>query len=164
MELEVFGEVQNQLDDKGRVTMSRRFQPLFCTGGILTRAFNGKSLVFYPTSIWNAFQQRLKDIKTRIIDQDPAFFLKAELATGNMNRFMSCGVNLPGLDGQNRLTIPPTLRHWAKLDKEVSLIGMGDTIEIWDTDTWHAFNEEQMTVEALERSLSALSARPLSAN
>ena len=159
MELEVFGEAQNQLDDKGRLNVPRRFQPLFCQGGFLTRAFNGKSLVFYPTTIWNEFQQRLKDIKKRVADQDPAYFLKAELITGNMNRFLSCGVQIAELDGQNRLTVPPTLRHWANVKKEVTMIGMGDTIEFWDTESWHAYNEEHLSIEELEKSMSALSMR-----
>ena len=163
MEVQVYGEAQNQLDDKGRVNVPRRFQPLFFSGGFLTRAFNGKSLVFYPTSIWDAFQQRLKDIKTRMADQDPAFFLKAELITGNLNRFLSCGVQITELDGQNRLSIPPTLRHWAYLKKEVTLIGVGDTVEIWDTETWHAYNAEHLTIEELEKSMSALSMRTPSA-
>jgi len=159
MDLKVYGEAQNQFDDKGRVNAPRRFVPLFANGGFLTRAFNEKSLIFYPTPIWNAFQQRLEDIKTRIADQDPAFFLKAERATGNLHRFLNCGVQITELDGQNRLVIPPTLRGWASLKKEVTFIGMGDTIEIWDTETWHAYNAEQLTIGELEKSMSALSIR-----
>jgi|GEM_PF-222324 len=163
MLLKIFGEAQNQFDDKGRVNVPRRFTPLFATGGFLTRAFNGKSLIYYPTSIWDGFQQRLDDIKTRIAEQDPAFFLKAELVTGNLNRFLSCGVQVTELDAQNRLSIPPTLRHWANLKKEATFIGMGDTIELWDTETWHAYNAEHLTIEDMEKSLSALRMRAPSA-
>lgn len=165
MELEVFGEDKNRLDDKGRLNIPRRFQPLFCQGGFLTRAFNGKSLVFYPTSIWNEFQQRLKDIKKRVADQDPAFFLKAELITGNMNRFLSCGVQISELDTQNRVTITESLRNWAhiELKNDVTMIGLGDTIEFWDTETWLAYNTEHLSIEELEKSMSALSMRNVSA-
>lgn len=164
MELsKVYGEAQNLLDDKGRINVPRRFAPLLANGGFLTRAFNEKSLIFYPTPIWDAFQQRLDDIKRRIADQDPASFLKAERATGNLHRFLNCGVQLTELDGQNRMVIPSALRGWANLKKEVTIIGMGDTIEIWDTETWHAYNLEQLTIDELDKSLSALSMRAPSA-
>jgi len=163
MELEVFGEAQNQLDDKGRLNIPRRFQPLFCQGGYLTRAFNGQSLVFYPTPIWSQLQQRLKELKQRMVDQDPALFMKAEMITGNMTRFLSCGTKIDDLDGQHRLTIPPALRPWGHLKKDVTLIGMGDTIELWDTEIWLAYNNEQLSVAALEKSMSALSVRGASA-
>jgi len=163
MGVKVYGEAQNQLDAKGRVIVPRRFVSLLADGGFLTRAFNEKSLIFYPTPIWEAFQQRLEDINTRIADQDPAFFLKAERATGNMNRFLNCGVEVNELDGQNRLVIPPNLRHWADLKKDVTFIGMGDKIEIWDTEIWHAYNAEQLTIEELDKSMSALSMRTPSA-
>lgn len=159
MELEVFGEIKHQLDDKGRVSVSRTLQPLFFTGGFLTRAFNDRSLVFYPLPIWNEFQQRLKEIKRRITEQDPANFLKAELITGNLNRFLSCGTQITALDNQGRLLIPPALREWARLDKEVTLIGLGETIEVWNTEVWRTYNQEQMTIAALEQSMSALSMR-----
>lgn len=161
--LKVYGEAQNTLDDKGRVNTPRRFVPLFANGGFLTRAFNAKSLIFYPTPVWEALQQRLDDIKTRISNQDPASFLKAERATGDLYRFLNCGVPINELDGQNRLTIPPALRKWANMTKEVTFIGMGDTIEIWDTETWHAYNLEQLTIEELDKAMSALSMRPQSA-
>jgi len=157
--VKVYGEAQNLLDDKGRVNVPRRCAPLFSNGGFLTRAFNEKSLIFYPTPIWDTLQQRLEDIKTRIADQDPASFLKTERATGNLHRFLNCGVQVTELDGQNRLLIPPSLRGWANLKKEVTFIGMGDTLEIWDTETWHAYNGEQLTIDELDRSMSALSIR-----
>ena len=44
------------------------------------------------------------------------------------------------LDASGRALIP-NLRH-AKLDLEVSVIGVGDHVELWDTASWNAYLEE----------------------
>ena len=36
-------------------------------------------------------------------------------------------------DKQHRVTIPPTLREYAGLDRELTVIGAGNRAEIWDT-------------------------------
>lgn len=156
----IFGEVQNQLDDKGRVSVPKGFQALFNRGGYLSRAFNGKSLAFYPLPIWNGFQAQIKAIKQRMTENDPAAFLEAEVATGKMLRFLSGGMRIEGLDNQKRLTIPLALRSWAKMSKEITLIGMGDTVEIWDTETWHQYIAEQLTIEQMVESSKALRRTP----
>ena len=37
-------------------------------------------------------------------------------------------------DKQHRVTIPPTLREYAGLDRDLTVIGAGNRAEIWDTD------------------------------
>ena len=39
--------------------------------------------------------------------------------------------------------IPPGLRDYAGLDREVTVIGAGDRAEIWDTAAWNAYLEEK---------------------
>ena len=138
--MEAYGESKHQLDDKYRLNIPRRLLPLFDHGGFLTRAYNGQSLVYYPITVWLDLQKQLNTVKAKLTEQEPALFLKAELATDSLRRFLSCGQEVT-VDGQGRLTLPQSLRERAKLVKDVTLIGMGDRIEIWDTATWEQFDQ-----------------------
>jgi len=153
-----YGESKHQLDDKYRLNIPRRFLHLFEHGGFLTRAYNGRSLVYYPITVWTELQKQLGSVKERLIAQDPALFLKAELATDTLTRFLSCGQDV-SLDGQGRLTLPQSLRERAKLTKDVTLIGMGDRIEIWDTAIWEEY-DRGLDPAAMGELLSTLSQRP----
>ena len=46
-------------------------------------------------------------------------------------------------DKQGRITIPPTLRTWASLTKDVVVIGAMNRLEIWDDAAWTAYSESQ---------------------
>lgn len=149
--MRVHGEFDHQIDDKGRINIPRKLQPLFEHGGFLTRAFNGQSLVFYSHEAWEEVQDRLASIEF------------TELAADDVARYLSCGTDVK-LDGQGRLSVPPNLRRRAKLDRDVTLIGLGNKIEIWDTQIWYAYDEERLTPDTMGKALSELSPRkPVSA-
>jgi MraZ protein len=46
-------------------------------------------------------------------------------------------------DKQGRVTIPPALRAYAGLDRELAVIGAGTRAEIWDAAAWNAYLEEK---------------------
>ncbi|HEY3377833.1 MAG TPA: hypothetical protein VGL77_10105 [Armatimonadota bacterium] len=148
--MRVYGESDHQLDDKGRINIPRKYQPLFEHGGFLTRAFNGKSLVFYSYEAWEAVQQFLSSLKF------------TEQSGDNVARYLSCGTEVR-LDGQGRLSIPPTLRRRSSLEKDVTLLAMGDKIEIWDAQTWMTYDEEHLTPETMGTALEKISSQQAAA-
>ena len=46
-------------------------------------------------------------------------------------------------DRQGRITVPPGLRDYAGLDREVIVVGNGTTAEIWDAETWNTYLASQ---------------------
>ncbi|MBO0768175.1 MAG: division/cell wall cluster transcriptional repressor MraZ [Solirubrobacterales bacterium] len=49
------------------------------------------------------------------------------------------------LDSANRVMIPPSLMAYAGLDKDCVVAGAGECLELWDRDTYNAYNEGVMS-------------------
>ena len=45
------------------------------------------------------------------------------------------------MDEQGRIKIPPSLRTVAGLEKDVTIVGLRERLEIWDTARWNAMND-----------------------
>jgi MraZ protein len=46
------------------------------------------------------------------------------------------------LDKQGRILIPPVLREYARIEKEVVIIGVSNRAEIWSASEWEAYSKE----------------------
>ena len=149
------GESNHLLDEKSRIFVPRRFQVFFDMGGFLTRALNGKSLVYFPSEEWTKYRDQWMGFIERLEVKEIANFLPAKLVEEKLLRHFSCGQPVT-LDSSGRLTIPPALRKRAKLAEEVTLIAMGDRLEIWDTATWEEYDELEMTPAAMVQALREL--------
>jgi MraZ protein len=53
-----------------------------------------------------------------------------------MKRFVFAGATVTEIDKQGRVLVPPDLARHAGLDKDVSVVGVHDHIEIWNRATW----------------------------
>ena len=73
-----------------------------------------------------------------------------------MQRFIISGVEECPLDRQGRILVSPNLRDYAKLSREVCLVGAVRCFEIWDRGTssliassWKKSIDEEMLHELL---------------
>ena len=76
----------------------------------------------------------------------PAFFLFSGLRLSFLREafeFFFSGAFFTEVDKQGRILIPPSLREYAGLNKEVTILGAATRAEIWDISRWNAYNEEQ---------------------
>ena len=64
-------------------------------------------------------------------------------ATRDYVRMFSSASSDETPDKQGRVTIPPALREYASLDRDVAVIGAGSRVEIWDAGAWAAYLAEQ---------------------
>ena len=72
-------------------------------------------------------------------------------------RYFFSGASECPLDRQGRILIPPSLREFAGLEKEVVLAGLANRIEIWSREKWGAYlKESQENFEDIAAKLADL--------
>ncbi|MDX9720828.1 MAG: division/cell wall cluster transcriptional repressor MraZ [Myxococcota bacterium] len=136
------GVFEHALDGKGRVSVPSRFREELTQSGqqevVLTRGLN-RCLVVYPMSRWSAFEERILARS------------QFDLNVIRVKRLFVAGAMECGLDGQGRILVPPSLREYAQLDKDVMWVGQLDTVELWSATLW-----KQAYEEAVHKSSDAL--------
>jgi len=140
------GSYHHLMDNKGRVSIPPRYREILQERKdrylILTN-FDGYLLAF-PQSEWVKIEAKLGEL---------ALFRKDLRA---FQRFLISGVEECALDRQGRILIPQNLRNYAKLTREVSLVGAVRCFEIWDRATYEAHRrqlEESINEEVLHELL-----------
>ncbi len=111
---------------------------------VVTRALEN-CLVAYPMSEWEAFEARLaeKGQFNRAVIQ----LKRAVIASA-----VECKV-----DSHGRILLPPGLREYAGIEREVVWAGMTQNIEIWAKQRWAAAESDaREDPEALSKSLAEL--------
>jgi MraZ protein len=122
------GRFDHAIDEKGRVSMPARFREvllrhdhdsLFITNFI----FEGqRCLELYSPVEWEAVLNRFKGKKgSREMQLFEAFYVG--------------GAHEVQLDRQGRILIPPRLREFAKLEREVTFSALHDHFQLWDKPT-----------------------------
>ena len=134
MEKKIFyGEYMHTLDEKGRVILPAKFRDMLGDHCHITRGYD-KCLSIYDDEGW---EKCLEDMMKNLEHETDANFRR-------VNRIISSGGMDINIDKQGRMLIPPLLREHAGIDKEVSIIGSVNKIEIWSTEEWqkYVFDEE----------------------
>jgi len=115
-----------RLDDKGRVILPAKFRDELSSGTVITR---GQERCLYVFS-----QRNFEDIHQSIRQAS----ITSKQSRDFLRLFLS-GANQEVPDAQNRVTIPPALRTYAGLDRDLTVIGAGDRAEIWDSAAWSLY-------------------------
>ena len=120
------GRFDHALDDKGRVSIPARFRDVLQAQGhdrlyITNHVLEGeRCLILYPPREWEALAARIKE-KARF-DRNVQLF----------ETFYIGGAHEVEADKQGRILIPPKLRSFAKLDREVTFSAQIDQLQLWD--------------------------------
>jgi MraZ protein len=123
------GEFEHSLDAKGRLTVPVKFRDGLGDAFVVTRGLD-QCLFVYPTSEWQILESKLKALP--MTRSDARSFV----------RFFFSGACECELDKQGRILLPPKLRDYAKLEKDCTLIGVSNRVEIWDTSVWSTYADE----------------------
>jgi MraZ protein len=130
------GLYEHSIDAKGRTSIPVRFRETLAelsaaqeqgsdgTHLIVTTGID-RCLVAYPPVEWRAFEARLAALS----QFDPAVV--------TLKRIYVAGATDCVIDRHGRLMIPPLLREYAGLERDLVWAGMVTLIEIWAKEKWN---------------------------
>ena len=128
----LLGTFVPKLDEKGRLILPAKFWDEFENGVVMTRG-QERCIYVFSQREFEELYERLR--QAGVTGKDRRGFLR---------QFLS-GAQQEQPDKQRRVTIPPMLREWAALDRELTVIGAGNRAEIWDTEAWNAYSADTET-------------------
>ena len=143
------GSSFHTIDVKGRIIMPARFRDVIRADGgdgvMISRM--DSCLLGFPFAEWRKIEARILSMAEK---------------SENMPRFRRVfigGAFECTCDKQDRILIPPTLRQYAGLEKEIVLVGVLDHFEVWSRENWDQENmnlEEDMKKEEVRNEIARL--------
>jgi len=118
------------LDGKGRITVPARWRDVLMAtvqGQMVVAKNPDGCLSLYPLPVWEQFETSLLSLTT----EDEAW-----------RRFFVGSATEVEIDSASRVLIPPELRSWAGLEREVKFMGVGPNFELWDMARYEAREAE----------------------
>lgn len=137
----LLGTYNYVIDEKGRINFPAKFREEMGETFPVTLWLDN-CLVAFPENEWQRVYERLQQ-GSMVRGRDVPRFLYASAITASP-------------DKQGRIVLPAALRAHAHLEKDVTIIGVGNHAEIWDTEAWRkvqqGFSSEAMAaaMEQLE--------------
>lgn len=123
------GEYSHSLDEKGRVVMPSKFRTGLDDGCVVTKG-QERCVYVFPMDRWE--EESSKVLKLPRTDR----------RARNFSRSFFASASDQALDRQGRVQIPESLRRYAGLEKDLTVVGVADRIEVWAADTWRTVAEE----------------------
>lgn len=120
------GRFDHAIDEKARVSIPVRFREVLQREGsdtlfVTNHIFTGeRCLELYPLGAWNELASRIKE-KARF-DHNVQLF----------QTFYIGGAHEVEIDRQGRILIPPKLREFARLERDVTFSAQIDHFQLWD--------------------------------
>jgi MraZ protein len=116
------------LDNKGRLAVPARYREeliSLCAGHLIITADPSRCLLIYPHPVWEPIEQKLNSLSS------------FNPQTRSLQRLLVGNASDVEMDSSGRILVPPPLREFAGLSKEVVLVGQGAKFELWDDEKWN---------------------------
>lgn len=135
------------IDTKGRLAipaklrevLSRRFKTDENEPNWVVTLDSRKRLLFYPESEWEKVEQKLLNLN---VNGKPNLQLYQNLLLHNAETLE--------MDSAGRVLLPANLRRLVNFDKEVSLLGRVNRLELWDREQKQAETEAALSIDETE--------------
>lgn len=123
------GEFSHSLDDKGRLAIPKKFRTELDKGLILTRGLDNCLFVFSENE-WKILAEKLKQLPL------------SQGSARSFVRLMFAGASEETLDKQGRFIIPQFLREYAGIEKNITITGVMNRLEIWSDEHWKSYKTD----------------------
>ncbi len=124
------GEFEATLDAKGRFLLPAGFKKQLPEGEasrfVINRGFE-RCLALYPMKTWEPLFNKINGLN----EFDPR---QREFRRAFLN-----GATYVEPDTAGRILLPPSLKVYAELQKDIVLMATGDKLEIWDSNKYKQF-------------------------
>ncbi len=137
------GEYSHSVDAKGRMIVpSKLREPLGATF-VVTKGMD-KCLLAYPNDEWDIFEEKLNKL--------PMTNKKAR----EMKRYFVGSAVDCEVDNQGRILLPANLREFAKIVKDVVIVGGIEYVEIWSKEIYNEKNNKEVDFDELAEGIEDL--------
>lgn len=123
----LLGEFRHSLDAKGRVFVPSRWREELAETVVIAKGLDG--------CLYLMTKARFEEISNRVGE------LSLSEVGRHYSRILFSGASEEQIDKQGRVTVPPSLRQYAGLGREVVLAGVSGRAEIWDPAAWSEYQE-----------------------
>ncbi len=121
------GEYQHTLDAKGRLFIPAKLREQLGDSFVVTKGLD-ECLFAYPQEAWEKLEQKIRQLPMS--------------KSRSLQRFFLSSAADVTVDRQGRIIIPPVLRSYAGLERDVVVIGVGERAELWDARRWDAYTDD----------------------
>ena len=141
------GRYQHTIDGKGRIIFPAKLREVFAEkydNRMVITNWDG-CLMAFPYDEWRILEEKVSHQS----------ILRKEVRA--FQRFFMSGAVDCTFDSQGRILVPPTLREFAKLEKDVILAGMIKVIEIWSKERWeNEINKTSVNIDGFSEHMADL--------
>lgn len=137
------GEYQHAVDIKNRMIIPSKFREFLDDRFVVTKGLDN-CLYAYPMGEWANLEQKLKSLP--LSSKDARAFV----------RFFFSGAVECELDKQGRFVVPVNLIEYAKIKKEIVIIGVSTRFEIWSKENWDDYNNSNIDFDEIADKMSQL--------
>ena len=134
------GQYTHSIDAKGRVNFPAKLREELGERFIITRGLDN-CLFVYSGDEWDQLAAKLHELPIS--------------KSAPLNRFFFAGAAEAEPDKQGRVLLPAHLREYAGLDRDVTIAGVSNRAEIWDSERWEKQNE-QLTAQSIATAMDEL--------
>ena len=125
------GEYNNSIDEKGRVAFPTKLKNAISGNSVIVTKGLEHCLWLFTIEEWEKFQTKLMSNSSMMKSR-----------TSNVIRHFIGPAQEIEFDKSGRLSIPQSLRDYAKLTKDCTVLGIAKYMELWDLDSYNEFQAE----------------------